>query len=59
MKKTACESCSNYIYDEEADCFYCDIDLDEDEMGRFLSSDTFSCPYYDFYDEYGIVKKQN
>lgn len=59
MKKTACESCSNYIYDEEYGSFYCDVSLDEDEMSRFLASDTFSCPYYNFYDEYDIVKKQN
>lgn len=59
MGKTNCESCSNYIFDEQSDCWYCDIDLDEDEMSRFLTSQTFDCPYYNFYDEYGIVRKQN
>lgn len=59
MGKTNCESCSNYIFDAESDCWYCDIELDEDEMSRFLSSQTFDCPYYSFYDEYGIVRKQN
>ncbi len=59
MKKTACESCANYIYDDESDCMYCGINLDEDEMQRFLSSQTYDCPYYDFYDEYGIVRRQN
>ena len=59
MKKTACESCANYVYDAESDCMYCEIDLDEDEMPRFLSSQTYNCPYYDFYDEYKIVRKQN
>lgn len=48
MKKTACESCANYVYDAESDCMYCEIDLDEDEMQRFLSSQTYNCPYYDF-----------
>ena len=59
MGKTNCESCSNYIFDEQSDCWYCDIDLDEDEMSRFLTSQTIDCPYYNFYDEYGIVRKQN
>ena len=61
MKKTAtnCESCANYIYDEECDCYCCEINLDEDEYARFLTSQTANCPYYDFYDEYKIVRKQN
>ena len=59
MGKTNCESCSNYIFDEQSESWSCDIDLDEDEMSRFLTSQTFDCPYYSFYDEYGIVRKQN
>lgn len=54
-----CETCSNYIYDEETDCYCCDMQLDEDEMRRFLTEQTFNCPYYDFYDEYKLVRKQN
>ena len=59
MKKTVCESCANYVYDPESDIMYCDMELDEDEMQRFLASQTYNCPYYDFYDEYKIVRKQN
>ena len=54
-----CESCVWYSYDEEYDDFVCEMDLDEDEMQRFLTSQTYNCPYYDFYDEYKIVRKQN
>ena len=57
--KTSCESCANYIYDGETDEYYCDMSLDEDEMARFLTASTYNCPYYDFYDEYKIVRKQN
>ena len=57
--ETACESCANYVYDPESDIMYCDMELDEDEMQRFLTSQTYNCPYYDFYDEYKIVRKQN
>ena len=59
MSDKNCESCANYLYDEEFDCYYCDINLDEDEMMRFLSHQTKGCPYYNHYDEYGVVRKQN
>lgn len=59
MKKTACETCANYTYDDESGSMYCEMNLDEDEMQRFLTYQTFNCPYYDFYDEYAIVRKQN
>lgn len=41
---TKCESCVFYQYDENYDDYVCDMDLDEDEMVRFLSSQTGSCP---------------
>ena len=31
-----CDYCSNYIYDEEDDCYYCDVNLDEDEYYRLV-----------------------
>ena len=45
--------------DEECDCYFCEVNLDEDEMQRFLTSPKFECPYFNFYDEYSIVRKQN
>ena len=58
-----CENCSNYIYDDESECYICNMPLDEDEMARFISSSVgnggYTCPYFDFYDEYKIVRKQN
>lgn len=57
--KTNCENCSNYVYDDQYECYCCDASLDEDEMERFLTNRTSSCPYFNFYDEYGIVRKQN
>ena len=41
--QTNCESCANYIYDEESDCYCCEVDLDEDEMYRFLSDTFYQC----------------
>ena len=54
-----CEECSNYVFDDEDECYYCDVDLDEDEMMRFLTQSDFNCPYYQSGDEYEIVRKQN
>ncbi len=57
--KSICENCANYIYDDESDCYCCEADLDEDDMQRFITSKTENCPYFNFYDEYSIVRKQN
>lgn len=58
-KKTAnCEYCSNYVYDEEYGYYTCDVDLDEDEMGRFMTNTFQNCPYFQMNDEYKIVRKQ-
>ena len=56
--KTSCEMCSNYVYDEDYDYYVCEMDLDEDEMYRCLSSSVDSCPYFRGEDEYQIVRKQ-
>lgn len=55
---TNCELCSNYVYDDESECFVCMINLDADEMFRFLSGTNDNCSYFSLDDEYGIVKKQ-
>lgn len=55
-----CDMCQNYCYDEEFEEYYCDINLDEDEYMRFLSTVTeTNCPYFKNGDEYTIVRKQN
>lgn len=53
-----CESCVFYDYDEEYDTYACQMNLDEDEMARYLSGRTRACPYYRYYDEYKSVQKQ-
>ncbi|MGN0663880.1 MAG: DUF6472 family protein [Negativibacillus sp.] len=58
-KQTSCETCVHYAYDDEWDCYCCEVNLDEDEMYRFLSGSCYDCPYYQLYDEYKIVRKQN
>ena len=61
MKKrvqTSCESCAYYAYDDDYECYICEMDLDEDELVRFLSDAAYSCPYYRNGDEYRVVRKQ-
>ena len=53
-----CETCVWYVYDEDYDDYICDMDLDEDEMLKFLSSTFDACPYYRFGDEYSVVRHQ-
>ena len=45
MEASCCETCRNYVYDEDYEYYVCDMDLDEDEMYRLDN-------------EYLIVRKQ-
>ncbi len=55
---SVCDECANYVYDEEYDCWVCLVDLDEDEMYRFLKGTNNECPYFDPYDDYFLARKQ-
>lgn len=54
----SCDYCANYVYDEEDECYYCDVNLDEDDLYRFLNSNLKECPYYKSGDEYAVVRHQ-
>ena len=54
-----CETCSHYDFDETAQEYFCNAALDEDDMAKLMSFKNYECPYFDFYDEYKIVRKQN
>lgn len=53
-----CDTCIYYVYDEEYEYYYCDRDLDEDDMARFLMGNMSCCSFYQPDDEYKIVRKQ-
>ena len=44
--------------DEEFDEYVCIMDLDEDEMYRFLTSGKTHCPYYRQGDDYTLARRQ-
>ena len=53
-----CDTCWYYDYDEEFDEYVCIMDLDEDEMYRFLTSRKTHCPYYRQGDDYTLARRQ-
>ena len=54
----SCDDCRYLDYDEESDSYFCAMDLDEDEMERFLRRATASCPFYHRGDEYETARRQ-
>lgn len=56
--KTNCDCCINYVYNDDYKSYECQVHLDEDEMGKFLSNSFHNCPYFLFNDEYKTVRKQ-
>ncbi len=57
-EQTSCEYCSNLVYDEDCEGYVCDVEMDEDDYGRFISSGRKICPYFQFDNEYKIVRHQ-
>lgn len=53
-----CDTCANLVYDEEYEEYVCDVNMDEDDLARFLSDKREHCPYYYNGDEYRVVRKQ-
>ncbi|MGN0136417.1 DUF6472 family protein [Anaerotignum sp.] len=53
-----CETCMYFGYDEEFEEYFCEVNLDEDEMQKFLTDTFQGCPYYRLEDEYKTVRKQ-
>ena len=50
-----CEECAYFGYDEEIDEYYCSVNLDEDDMARFLSHKHKRCPYFKDGDEFSFI----
>ena len=57
MAQYKCSICG-YVYDEEEECYCCDMNLDEDDMVKFLTGNFDNCPYYQLDDEYAVVRHQ-
>ncbi|WP_316608846.1 DUF6472 family protein [uncultured Ruminococcus sp.] len=57
--KSSCEFCAYYNYNEYYDDYECSVNLDEDDLARFMQSGESNCAYFRFSDDYKIVEKQN
>ena len=55
---TNCEACAYFTYDEDYECYVCEMDLDEDEMERFLRGANGDCPFYRRGDDYETARRQ-
>lgn len=53
-----CDTCANFVYDDEEEEYFCDVEMDEDELVRLYTNKYESCPYYRNGDEYRVVRKQ-
>ncbi len=58
MENKNCDTCAYNTYDEEWDCYVCEMNLDEDEYARMMQNSYYRCPYYRDGDEYKIARKQ-
>ncbi len=58
MAGTNCEECAYFTWDEDYECYVCEQDLDEDDLGRFIENKMYQCPFYRNGDEYAVVRKQ-
>lgn len=58
MAKTNCDECAFYVYNDDFECYQCEINMDEDEMYRFMSASDYTCPYFRAEDDYFLARKQ-
>ena len=50
--------CDYYLYDDEYDYYYCDMELDEAAMYDFGTGSRGDCHYFRYRNEYRTVNKQ-
>ena len=54
----SCDTCVNYVYDEDDESYECDVSMDEDDVYRLNANPKAECPYYRNNDEYEVVRHQ-
>ena len=53
-----CDTCVYYVYDEEFEEFFCDVNMDEDDAARLAFVRYRECPFWRNGNEYDTVKHQ-
>lgn len=51
-----CDSCVYNVYDDDDECYYCEVDMDEDDAARLMQGHYKDCPYYQNDDEYAVIR---
>ncbi len=59
LQQPDCDNCQYQDYDEEYGDYVCTQMMDEDEVARVMAGGARYCPYYKYYNEYDMVRKQN
>ncbi len=54
----SCDYCCYFTYDDETEEWVCDVNMDEDDYGRLMSTNFKECPYFKDGDEYKVVRHQ-
>ena len=54
----SCDTCAYNVYDDEDECYYCEVDMDEDDAVRMSQGHYKECPYYRNGDEYADQYQQ-
>ncbi len=58
-KRKKCDLCVYGEYDTDTGDLICQISMDQDEYIRYQVTDAKHCPYFEWEDEYHLVRKQN
>lgn len=58
-KRKKCDLCAYGEYDTDTGDLICQMSMDQDEYIRYQVSDAKNCPYFEWEDEYHLVRKQN
>ena len=54
----SCDTCVNYVYDEDDESYDCMVSMDEDDVYRLNADPHAECPFYRNDDEYEVVRHQ-
>ena len=58
MADSSCDTCAYNVYDEEMECYMCQVNMDEDDYVRYITGGNRNCPFFRLGDEYKIAAKQ-
>jgi len=58
MGQISCDTCNNYVYDDDYEDYMCEVNMDEDDAVRLMEGSNCTCPYYQSNNEYEVVRHQ-